>query len=64
MMSPGHVWIWYVTVGVILTVATVAAIRGGLNSRHALTAIRLAQSEVRSPQRTPRCDDAPGTARC
>ena len=45
-MSAGHVWIWYTTVGVVLTVATVAAIRGGLTSRHAMTAIRLAQGEV------------------
>ncbi|MBI3011381.1 MAG: hypothetical protein HYY58_02680 [Candidatus Omnitrophica bacterium] len=45
-MSTSHVWIWYTTVGIILTVATVAAIRGGLTSRHALTAIRLAQQEV------------------
>jgi len=45
-MSAGNVWIWYIMVGVVLTVATVAAIRGGLNSRHAMTAIRLAQGEV------------------
>ena len=45
-MHASHVWIWYTTVGVVLTVATVAAIRGGLTSRHALTAIRLAQGEV------------------
>ena len=45
-MSASHVWIWYTTVGVVLTVATVAAIRGGLTSRHAMTAIRLAQSDV------------------
>ena len=45
-MSASHVWIWYATVGVVLTVATVAAIRGGLTSRHAMTAIRLAQGEV------------------
>ena len=39
-------WIWYATVAVILAVAMVATIRGGLNARHALTAIRLAQGEV------------------
>ncbi|HBH97220.1 MAG TPA: hypothetical protein DDX89_05455 [Candidatus Omnitrophica bacterium] len=46
MMNASHVWIWYTTVGVVLTVATIAAIRGGLTSRHAMTAIRLAQGEV------------------
>ena len=45
-MTASHVWIWYTTVGVVLTIATVAAIRGGLTSRHAMTAIRLAQGEV------------------
>jgi len=45
-MSASHVWIWYATIGVVLAVATVSAIRGGLTSRHAMTAIKLAQGEV------------------
>ena len=45
-MKASKLWIWYAAVAVILAVATVAAIRGGLNARHAMTAIRLAQGEV------------------
>ena len=45
-MKASKLWIWYPTVGVVLTVATVAAIRGGLTVRHAMTAIRLVQHEV------------------
>ena len=45
-MKLSKVWMWYAAVAAILAVATVAATRGGLTSRHALTAIRLAQQEV------------------
>src|SRR3989338_5078206 len=45
-MKTSKVWMWCDAVAAILVVATVAAIRGGLTSRHAMTAIRLAQGEV------------------